>query len=101
MSKDHFSASDLVALGYVPDPFASTMEGANSDPTFGRTFNPECPVPDLGASGVSTGYSVCMIDADENSLAGSWLGRFYGDSRVIQGDAFFLVAQGGSLPSVP
>ncbi|WP_425301671.1 NucA/NucB deoxyribonuclease domain-containing protein [Nocardia farcinica] len=42
-------------------PFASTREGAASNPN-GRPFNPECHVPDLGAATGPTGYSVCMID---------------------------------------
>ncbi|TSD99812.1 hypothetical protein FOS14_11245 [Skermania sp. ID1734] len=81
-------------------PFASTKEGAASGGP-GRTFNPNCHVPDLGTSTASTGYSVCMIDAGQNSLAGSYLGRFYGFGRVIGGDAFYVAATGGALPPPP
>ena len=81
-------------------PFASTREGAASGGP-GRTFNPNCHVPDLQSSGSSTGYSVCMIDASQNNLGGSKLGVFYGQGRYIDGDAFFVDASGGALPPPP
>ncbi|MFD3508546.1 hypothetical protein [Nocardia sp. NPDC058666] len=82
-------------------PFASTTEGAATSGGGGRTFNPQCHVPDLGAATGSAGFSVCMIDAPQNSLAGSLLGAFYGTNRVINQDPFRVHAQGGSLPPAP
>ncbi|MEU4418263.1 NucA/NucB deoxyribonuclease domain-containing protein [Nocardia salmonicida] len=82
-------------------PFASTTEGAATSGGGGRTFNPQCHVPDLGPASGSTGYSVCMIDAAQNSHAGSLLGAFYGTNRVINQDPFKVQAQGGSLPPTP
>ncbi|MGX1776639.1 NucA/NucB deoxyribonuclease domain-containing protein [Nocardia brasiliensis] len=79
-------------------PFASTKEGANSAPNSGRTFNPQCHVPDLNGS-TATGWSVCMIDDPQNRLAGSWLGSFYGSNRVIDNDSFYVLAAGGHLPN--
>ncbi|WP_157838440.1 NucA/NucB deoxyribonuclease domain-containing protein [Nocardia farcinica] len=81
-------------------PFASTREGAASNPN-GRPFNPECHVPDLGAATGPTGYSVCMIDNPQNLLAGGLLGVFYGRMRVIDNDAFVVLATGGTLPPAP
>ncbi|MFF0542674.1 hypothetical protein ACFYTF_07535 [Nocardia thailandica] len=81
-------------------PFASTREGAASNPN-GRTFNPECHVPDLGAATGPTGHSACMIDNPQNLAAGGLLGVFYGKMRVIDNDAFIVLASGGSLPPVP
>jgi hypothetical protein len=39
-----------------------------------------------GASGV---FSRKMIDAKDNSLAGSRLGSFYSNNRIMNGDAFY------------
>lgn len=72
-------------------PFASTYEGAALSGGGARTFS-WCQVtltnpPSTG----SLGYSVCMIDAGENSAAGSLLNSvLYVPSRVIDGDAFVV-----------
>ncbi|MEV0769544.1 hypothetical protein [Nocardia salmonicida] len=42
-----------------------------------------------------------MIDAAQNSHAGSLLGAFYGTNRVINQDPFKVQAQGGSAPPTP
>ncbi|MGX1778569.1 NucA/NucB deoxyribonuclease domain-containing protein [Nocardia brasiliensis] len=82
-------------------PFASTTEGAASTTGPGRTFNPECHIPDLGASNATTGFSVCMIDKIDNEEGGSQLWRFYSDNRVINQDPFHVRASGGALPPIP
>ncbi len=78
-------------------PFASTKEGAFSSPSGGRTFNPQCHVPDLEGS-TANAWSVCMINHPQNKLAGTYLGVFYGGNRVIDNDAFYVTAAGGHLP---
>lgn len=82
-------------------PFASTTEGGYSSGGTGRTFNPECHIPDLSAGTGPTGFSVCMIDGPQNSRAGSYLGAFYGVNRVINQDPFWVSVSGGSLPPAP
>jgi hypothetical protein len=77
-------------------PFASTKEGAAYTSGGPRTNNPACHIPDVTTPG--TGYSVCMINAQQNNLAGSFLGAFYGFNRVINADAFYVRAAGGTLP---
>lgn len=67
-------------------PFASTYQGAAFTGGGPRTFG-WCQVPVGGGSG-SSGYSVCMIDAGQNSAGGSALGSFYGSNRVTDGDPF-------------
>lgn len=79
-------------------PFASTAEGAASSGGPGRTFNPQCHIPDLGASTDSRGYSVCMINNDHNVTGGRNLGRFYGLMRIINQDPYLVAASGGNLP---
>lgn len=73
-------------------PMASTREGAASSPdgTGYRTFD-GCHITALptGVTG-STGYSACMIPQSENSGAGSKLGIFYGRSRILPGDQFYV-----------
>ncbi|TCB97288.1 hypothetical protein E0H26_13610 [Micromonospora zingiberis] len=81
-------------------PFASTYEGAASH-AYGRTFfilggingggqGFSCQVPWLQPrrQGDSGGYSACMIPDWENTDAGSLLGLFYYDNRVIDRDMF-------------
>ncbi|WP_266856848.1 hypothetical protein [Streptomyces sp. NBC_01306] len=81
-------------------PFASTKEGAASTKN-GRTINENCHVPDLTPATGPNGYSVCMIDAKQNSHSGSLLGSFYGTERVIDGDEFTVTTSGGSAPPKP
>ncbi|KJQ55749.1 NucA/NucB deoxyribonuclease domain-containing protein [Microbacterium sp. SA39] len=72
-------------------PFASTYEGAALSGGLARTQS-WCQValvnpPSTGAAG----YSVCMINANENSQAGSLMNSvLFGPSRVIDGDAFYV-----------
>lgn len=73
-------------------PFRSTYQGAFTGGGSPRTFNSIPGVPcDLSfiptGSGPS-GYSVCMINADHNSMAGSDLGTFYGNNRIVDYDPF-------------
>lgn len=69
-------------------PFASSDQGAFTGGGLPRTFD-GCQITLLlpGSTGPS-GYSVCMIDATQNSGGGSALGLFYKDNRVISSDAF-------------
>ncbi|WP_328811796.1 NucA/NucB deoxyribonuclease domain-containing protein [Rhodococcus sp. NBC_00294] len=80
-------------------PFASTIQGAAGKDGNGRSFNPECHVPDLLNPG--TGYSVCMIDNSENLRAGGQLGGFYGRNRVVHQDSYWVDPVSGNLPPVP
>jgi hypothetical protein len=68
-------------------PFASTHQGAYLSGGGPRTF-PYCLIVLTQQSTGSTGYSVCMLDANENSGAGNALGQFYLNNRIIEGDAF-------------
>jgi hypothetical protein len=71
-------------------PFASTHEGAASNPTGGRTFS-WCQIPQLSTTVTGAGWSACMIDANENTAAGrDDLNPFYKDNRVIENDAFHV-----------
>lgn len=69
-------------------PFASSNQGAFTGGGQPRTFD-GCAITLLlpGSTGPS-GFSVCMIDATQNSTGGSVLGLFYKDNRVISSDAF-------------
>jgi len=69
-------------------PFASTYQGAIFTGGGPRTWD-WCQL-DIGQpnSTGSSGYSVCMIDAGQNSGGGSALGSFYGGNRVIDHDPF-------------
>lgn len=72
-------------------PFSSTHEGAYTGGGTARTW-PECQItlPAPSSTG-PTGYSVCMINAAENSSAGSVLDSvLYAPNRVISGDAFYV-----------
>ncbi|WP_336874112.1 NucA/NucB deoxyribonuclease domain-containing protein [Rhodococcus qingshengii] len=71
-------------------PFAATYQGSVSGGGSGRTFQPECHVPDLSAGSGSVGYSICMISALHNSRGGSALLKLYAYNRVIGGDPFFV-----------
>ena len=74
-------------------PFAATYQGSVSGGGgggSGRTFNPECHVPDLSAGTGSVGYSICMISALHNSRGGTALLKLYAYNRVIAGDPFFV-----------
>lgn len=82
-------------------PFASSNEGAAAHPALGRTVHDNCNVKDLRIATGPDGYSVCMIDAKQNSYSGSLLGKFYGEERVIDQDAFSLATSGGAPPGIP
>ncbi|MFJ6569361.1 hypothetical protein ACIQNU_18245 [Streptomyces sp. NPDC091292] len=71
-------------------PFASTWQGASTANPVGvaRTFG-WCNITEPSGTG-PVGYSVCMIDATENSRGGSELGSFYRTERIIEKDAFFV-----------
>lgn len=72
-------------------PFASSWEGAYTGGGTARTQS-WCQItlsgpPSTGA----TGYSICMIDAAENSSAGSLLNSvLYVPYRIIDGDPFYV-----------
>jgi hypothetical protein len=69
-------------------PFASTWQGAWTGGGDPRTFD-WCQVsPPQPWSTGSSGYSVCMIDAYQNSAGGGALGAFYNSNRVMDGDQF-------------
>jgi hypothetical protein len=81
-------------------PFASTLEGAASQP-FGTTFFFSGGINGGGetfACGVNWvplrrtvtpgGYSVCYIPSSDNSGGGAELGKFYSDYRVVPRDRF-------------
>lgn len=71
-------------------PFASTLEGAASGGGSARVLLPWCQItlPQPPSTG-PVGYSVCMIDRNENQQAGSLLNSvLYVPYRVIDGDAF-------------
>lgn len=86
-------------------PMASTYQGgnngdrANSSGT-GRTGpQPMCGIRDADIKELANpnplnwgtnGYSVCLIDASQNSRAGSLQGWFYTKARVIDGDTFLV-----------
>ena len=73
-------------------PFASTYQGAAFATAGPRTF-PGCSIAlsNPGPPTGSVGYSVCMINANQNSQGGSALNsRVYVPDRVINGDAFYV-----------
>lgn len=69
-------------------PFASTNQGASTGGGGPRTFS-YCSIT-LGQPGSTgaTGYSVCMVNATQNSGAGTALGQFYNSNRAISNDPF-------------
>jgi hypothetical protein len=69
-------------------PFASANQGAFTGGGAPRT-SPWCQI-DIGAPGSTgpTGYSVCMIDATQNTNGGSELGGFYNRNRVLSNDPY-------------
>ncbi|QOR70489.1 hypothetical protein IM660_18160 [Ruania alkalisoli] len=72
-------------------PFASSYEGAFTGGGSGRTFA-GCSVTyyPTGVTG-PTGFSICMINATENSSAGSQLNSvLYSPYRIIDGDPFYV-----------
>lgn len=73
-------------------PFRSTWEGAYTAGGTARTF-PWCQItlqsttiPSTGA----TGYSICMIHETQNGKAGTLLGQFYLNFRIIDNDEFYV-----------
>lgn len=81
----------LPPAGYTRDeyPFASTNEGAYTGGGQPRTFA-SCYILILGGSTGSTGYSVCMVNGPQNSLAGTALNQFYYQTRRLTGDPFYV-----------
>lgn len=71
-------------------PPASTVEGASSTIP-GRTF-PFCDITKHQTGSGSTGFSACMIVADDNSLGGSDMNYQWDLQRVLPGDDFFAWA---------
>ncbi|MGW6693902.1 NucA/NucB deoxyribonuclease domain-containing protein [Rhodococcus sp. NPDC054953] len=77
-------------------PFASTREGADANPTGGRTFSncgitsmtPLDPVTDIGPNG----FSMCMINARQNSRGGGIASWFYAKNRLLDGETFYVNA---------
>ncbi|MGW7283731.1 NucA/NucB deoxyribonuclease domain-containing protein [Streptomyces sp. NPDC054844] len=77
--------------GYSCDeyPFASTHEGAASNPLLGRTFE-WCQISAL-PSRTGPGWSACMIPAAENTAAGrDDLRLFYNENRILEKDPFYV-----------
>jgi hypothetical protein len=70
-------------------PFRSTYEGAYTGGGTART-QPGCYYVVLNPSTGSSGYSICSVDAQQNSAAGSDLGGFYARDRVIEQDPFMV-----------
>ena len=70
-------------------PFRSTYEGAYTGGGTART-QPGCYYVVLNPSTGSSGYSICSVDAQQNSAAGSDLGGFYARNRVIDQDPFMV-----------
>jgi hypothetical protein len=77
-------------------PFASTLEGADKNPSSPRTFS-NCgitsppPIPDGSAPGPN-GFSMCMIPASQNSRGGAIAGWFYAKNRILEGETFYINA---------
>ena len=72
-------------------PFASTYQGAFLSGGAARTFSfCQVSLPNPPSTG-PVGYSVCMIDAAENSEAGSALNSvLFVPYRILDGDAFYV-----------
>lgn len=70
-------------------PFRSTFQGASTGGGNPRTFSSlNCRIPQVGSGSGPAGYSVCMIAASHNTDAGTALGTFYNENRVISADPF-------------
>ena len=87
-------------------PMASTYQGAYvsnpANPGPVRTFD-WCDIEAPRGTG-PTGYSVCMIDARQNSVGGSDLNETYLNNRIIDGDEFYVQISGiggGPNPNPP
>lgn len=85
-------------------PFRSSYQGASTANPQGpaRTFD-WCQIPEPAGSG-PVGYSVCMIDATQNSSGGLALLDFYNSQRVLDRDAFRVWITGsgqGPNPNPP
>lgn len=74
-------------------PFRSTYQGAFTGAGGIARSHQGCNMPDPVGSG-PTGWSRCFIPSGQNSSAGGLLGGFYGNSRIIDGEAY----QVGYLP---
>jgi hypothetical protein len=86
-------------------PMASTYEGASTQkPKGSARTSPWCQINEpTGVTG-PTGYSVCMIDAWQNSVGGSDLNETYKKYRIIDGDKFYVQVTGdvvGPNPNPP
>lgn len=85
------SAPSIVGLSCDEYPFASTYQGAVNSGGGPRTYS-WCNLTLPGPSSTGPlGYSVCMIDATENSMAGSAMNTvlFLGQ-RIMEGDPFYV-----------
>ncbi|MFI6151656.1 hypothetical protein ACIBCA_03055 [Kitasatospora sp. NPDC051170] len=96
-----YAARQLPGRSCDEYPFASTYQGSALSNGPGRTVHEYCHVADLPIATGSTGYSVCMIDAGQNSRSGSLLGAFYRTQRVVDQDDFTLTTTGGAPPAKP
>lgn len=68
-------------------PFASTYEGAYFSGGGARTYD-GCYYQIANQSTGASGYSICSVDNQQNTSAGSDLSGFYIRNRVIDGDYF-------------
>ncbi|GAA4153059.1 MULTISPECIES: hypothetical protein [Streptomyces] len=69
--------------------FASTNEGATSNPQLGRTFG-WCQINSL-TSRTGPGWSACVIPGDESTAVGrDDLRIFYNENRVLKDDKFHV-----------
>jgi hypothetical protein len=72
-------------------PMRSTYQGAWTGGGSGRTFD-WCQIPQLPTNVTGpTGWSSCMIDATQNSTAGSLMNSFYVSNRLLDGDQFLII----------
>jgi hypothetical protein len=78
-------------------PYKSSFEGAQFAPS-PRTFNPPCGLKQIFDSVGNAGFSVCLVDASQNSSQGSVLRQFYGQYRIRYGDPYQVYASGGTAP---
>lgn len=71
-------------------PFASTYQGASTGGGTGRTLE-VCSISALptGVTG-ATGYSACMINAEQNSEGGTGINKMYQENRILDRDPFHV-----------
>lgn len=78
-------------------PYKSAYEGAQFAPN-PRTFNPPCGLPLIFEDVGNGGFSVCMVDTDQNRSQGGVLAQFYNQYRIRYGDPYRVYATGGTAP---